>query len=103
MFTALEILYIFMAFGVLIVSVGFVWFLFRVSMVLKNVADVIGELKSAIGRLEQSLNGIKARFEHSTSHLGKMTEHMRDAAAKWGGEVKEKVKDWAEEEKDDWE
>lgn len=103
MFTALEILYIFMAFGALIVSVGFVWFLFRVSMVLKNVAEIIGELKGAIGRLEQSLNGIKARFEHSTSHLGKMTEHMRDAAAKWGGEVKDKVKDWAEEEKGDWE
>jgi len=94
MFEAKDILFIVLAFCALWFTAFMCWFVFQIAVVIKSVNDLLGEMKHQVGRLEQSLNGIKARFEHNTAHLSKMTDHMKDVAAGWKDNAMKKMDDW---------
>lgn len=84
-----DVLYIVLAFCALWFTAFLCWFLWQIAIVVKRINDVLSEMKSAITRVEQALIGIKGRFEHGTSHLGKMSDHVKQAVSKFASKLGE--------------
>ncbi|MFH1632054.1 MAG: hypothetical protein ABIA47_03520 [bacterium] len=80
-----DILYIVLALCALWITLFVCWFIYQVAMVLKNVNDVLREVRFQIERVEQSLNGIKAKFDTGTTHLSSLADDVKKAAKKWTG------------------
>ncbi|MDP2631503.1 MAG: hypothetical protein Q8P30_01900 [Candidatus Uhrbacteria bacterium] len=85
MIDATDILYIVLAFCALWVTAFICWFIYQIAVVLKNVNDVLSEVKFQIERVEQALNGIKSKFDAGTGHLGSLADDIKRAASKWKG------------------
>lgn len=85
MFEAKDILFIVLAFCALWFTVFLCWFIYQVAMVIKNINDVLAEVKFQIEKVEQALNGIQARFETGTGHLSSMAESVKKAVKGWKG------------------
>lgn len=72
-----DILYIVLAFCALWITAFICWFIYQLAVMLKRVNDLIAELKWQIERVEQVLNGMKAKFDEGTGHLGSIVEHIK--------------------------
>lgn len=84
MISALEVLYIVIAFSILWVTLFVCWFIYHVAMMIRAVNIVLQEATATLGRLEHALNGMKSKFEKGGEHLGRMAEHMKDAVGRFG-------------------
>lgn len=78
MFEAQDILFIILAFCVLWVTVFVCWFLFQVAMVIKNINGLLHEIKFQFERFDQTLNGIKSKFEEGSGHMESMFDHVKE-------------------------
>ena len=88
MISALEILYIVIAFAILWVTLFLCWFIYQVAMMIRAVNLVLQEATETLARLEHALNGMKSRFDKSGKHLGRMADHMKDAAGRMADKIK---------------
>jgi hypothetical protein len=43
---------------------------------------VLQEATATLGRLEHAMNGMKSKFAQGGDHLGRMADHMKDAAGR---------------------
>lgn len=83
MFEAKEILFIVLAFCAVWITLFVCWFIYQLAVVIKNLNDVLDEVKTQIERVEQALNGIKSKFDTGTGHLGTMADHIKDTVKEW--------------------
>lgn len=81
MLEAQDILLIVLAFCALWITAFVCWLIWQVAIVIKNVNDVLGELKHQLGNIELALNGIKSKFDKGTGHLSTMAESVKNAFA----------------------
>jgi len=77
-----DILYIVLAFCALWITAFICWFIYQIAVMLKRVNDLIAELKWQVEKVEQALNGIKAKFEEGGGHLSSMAEHLKSYISK---------------------
>ena len=80
MISALEILFIVIAFAVLWITLFVCWFVYQLAMMIRAVNSVLLEATATLGRLEHALNGMKSKFERGGEHLSRMADHMKEAA-----------------------
>lgn len=92
MLEASDIFYIILAFCVLWVTVFFCWFLFQVAMVIKNVNALLHEIKFQFERIDQTLNGIKSKFNEGSDHMGSMVDHLKENFASVCKKCSDKMK-----------
>lgn len=78
-----DILYIVLAFCALWITLFICWFVYQVASIIKNVNDVLKDVRYQIEKVEQVLNGIKAKFETGTGHLSSLAEDIKKATSKW--------------------
>ncbi len=79
MFESKDILFIILAFCALWFTAFLCWFVYQAIMLIKGVNSLLKEVKFSFERVEQALNGIKAKFENGAGHLGNMAETLKDA------------------------
>ena len=92
MFEAKDILFLILAFCTLWFTAFACWFIYQVAMVIRNLNDVLSEVKFQIEKVEQALNGIKSKFDTGTGHLGSMADNVKHAAKGFADSVKTKTR-----------
>ncbi|MFH1711693.1 MAG: hypothetical protein ABH846_00445 [Patescibacteria group bacterium] len=83
MFETSDILLIVLAFCALWFTAFLCWFIFQMAMVIKNLNEVLSEVKFQIEKVEQALNGIKTKFDTGTGHLGTMADQFKKTVKDW--------------------
>jgi len=69
-FTPLEILYIVLAFCVLWISAVVFWLLWQVASILKRANDTVTLVQQTLSKMEEALDGIRQKFDHTSTALG---------------------------------
>jgi len=82
MISSLEVLYIVLAFAVLWVTLFVCWFIYQLAMMIRAINLVLQEATATLGRLEHAMNGMKSKFAQGGDHLGRMADHMKEAAGR---------------------
>lgn len=83
MIEAQEILYIVLAFCALWVTVFFCWFVYQIASAIRNVNDVLHEVKQQVHDIGNTIGSFRMRFDDGATHLGKIAETIRQAVNKW--------------------
>lgn len=81
MLEAKDILLLVLAFCALWITAFGCWLIYQVAVVIKNVNDVLDEVKHQLGKIELALNGIKSKFDTGTGHLSTMAASVKKAFA----------------------
>jgi hypothetical protein len=63
MFSAIDILYIVLAFCVLWFTAAVFWLIWQMASILKNVNDTLGEAREIMEKIEDSIAKIRKKFE----------------------------------------
>lgn len=69
MFSALDILYIVLAFCVLWFTAALFWLIWQVANILKNVNDTMTEAREVMAKIEDSIAVIRKKFESLPSSV----------------------------------
>ena len=77
MFEAKDFLFIILAFCILWFTAFACWFIFQIAMVIKNINTILHEVKFQFERMDQTLNGVKLKFQEATEHLNKMADDVK--------------------------
>jgi uncharacterized protein YoxC len=80
MFQSQDILYIVLAFCALWITAFMCWLIWQVAMILKNVNDVMGEVREKIVKIEEAITGIRGKFERATVGLSFLVDGIRKIA-----------------------
>ena len=77
MFEAKDFLFVILAFCALWFTAFACWFIFQIAMVIKNINAILHEVKFQFERVDQTLNGLKAKFQEGTDHLNKLADDVK--------------------------
>ncbi len=83
MIEAKEILFIVLAFCALWVTVFFCWFVYQFAKAVKQINDVLGQVRDHIASLEDAITGMKSKFGDGAIHLSKVAMHMKGVVDRW--------------------
>ncbi len=85
----LEILYIVLAFCALWLTAAIFWLVWQIAMIIKNVNDAVHEATAAVGKIEEAISAIRARFDSTSATFGtvlgattKIVDYMMDRGEK---------------------
>lgn len=76
--TSKDILYLVIAFCVLLITVFFVWIMYYLAMILKQARDIVSEVKAKIESLGDILNSIKEKIATSATVLTALGKGVAD-------------------------
>lgn len=80
MFTSLEILYIVLAFCALWITAALFWLLWQVASTIKRVNDTVREAQETFCKMQDALEGIRQKFDHTSTALGAVLHTATKAA-----------------------
>jgi hypothetical protein len=70
MYSPLDILYIVLAFCVLWITAALFWLLWQIASTIKRVNDTLHSAQDTFCRVQETLEGIRQRFDHTSTALG---------------------------------
>lgn len=91
-----DILYLAIAFSVLTVSVFFAWLLYYFVMIAKSLYGAIVSMRERVHKIDQTIDAIKEKVEHSTSYLlliGEGIKKLVELAMEYGFKEKSNIKE----------
>ena len=91
--TSGDILNIVKAISIFSISLFLSWAIFYFAMILRQVFKVVKDVKSFFDKVDEILNSIKEKIEHSSSHILLISEGIKrlvDIIAKYTDKKKDK-------------
>jgi len=67
--TSKDLLYVVIAFCILLISVFSVWLIFYFAMIAKQFLEIIKGVRTSIKKVDETIDAVKEKIEHSTSYL----------------------------------
>lgn len=80
MFSPLEILYIVLAFCALWITAALFWLLWQVASTIKRVNDTVRDAQVTFCKMQDALEGIREKFDHTSTALGAVLHTATRAA-----------------------
>ena len=93
--TSQDILNIAKTGGVIILSVVIAWFFYYMAMIMRQLFLVIKEMRDRINKVDEVIQMLKEKIEHSTSYLLLISEGMKkvlEIAKDFSGKKEKKTK-----------
>lgn len=93
--TSQDILNIAKTGGVIILSIAIAWFFYYMAMIMRQLFLVIKEMRDRINKVDEVIQMLKEKIEHSTSYLLLISEGMKkvlDIAKDFTGKKEKKAK-----------
>lgn len=79
--TSKDVLFLVLAFSILLLTVLFAWILVYIIMIFREVNRLAKGVEEKVKRVDELLVTIKEKIEHSTSYLGLLVEVVRQGLA----------------------
>ncbi|MBU0620160.1 MAG: hypothetical protein V1768_00510 [Patescibacteria group bacterium] len=67
--TSQDLLYLILSVSVLLLTVFLVWFMYYLIIIVKNIYIMVQKMKGRINKLDEIIDLIKTKIEHSVSNL----------------------------------
>ncbi len=64
-----DLLYVVLAFCILWLTVFLAWFIYYLSMIMRQTCQIIKETREKINKVDEILKALKEKIEHSASYL----------------------------------
>ncbi len=88
--TSNDLLLVVIAVCVFALTVFLVWFIYYLAMIMRQAFLITKEMRQRINKVDQILNAIKEKIDHSTSYLliigegiKKLVELVKERSANW--------------------
>jgi len=78
--TSLDILWIVIAFCILLLTIFLSWAIYYLAMILREFKKIIGDVRKKIELVESLLVALKEKLEHTSSHMKLLVETMANVA-----------------------
>jgi len=97
--TSNDLLLVVLAFCLLWLTIFLAWSIYYLAMIMRQVYFTIKEMRDRIKKVDQLLDSLKEKIDHSTSHLmligegiKKLVELVKERSEKWGEKKKKEKK-----------
>ena len=89
--TSLDLLYLFIALAVLIITFFISWLLFYFILITRDFYGTVKNFKKKVDILEQILNSIKEKVEHTSTYLPLLVQGVMKIVEYFSSKHKEKT------------
>ncbi len=97
--TSQDLLLVIIAFSILGLTIFLAWFIYYLAMIMRQAYFTIKEMRDRIKKVDQILNAVKEKIDHSTSYLliigegiKKLVELVKERSENWEKKKKKREK-----------